>query len=35
MDGAFKAGRGIGMMTGAITQLTLVVVAVLTSLGKM
>ncbi|MEP7222059.1 MAG: MAPEG family protein [Novosphingobium sp.] len=35
MDGPFKAGRPIGMFTGMITQLTLVVVAVLTSLGKM
>jgi uncharacterized membrane protein YecN with MAPEG domain len=35
MDGGFKAGRGIGMMTGMITQLALIVVAVLTSLGKM
>ncbi|MEO7915263.1 MAG: MAPEG family protein [Novosphingobium sp.] len=35
MDGAFKAGRPIGMLTGMVTQLTLVVVAVLTSLGKM
>jgi uncharacterized membrane protein YecN with MAPEG domain len=35
MDGPFKAGRPIGMMTGMVTQLALVVVAVLTSLGKM
>jgi len=35
MDGPFKAGRPIGMVTGMITQLALVVVAVLTSLGKM
>ena len=35
MDGPFKAGRPIGMLTGMITQLALVVVAVLTSLGKM
>ncbi len=35
MDGPFKAGRPIGMLTGMVTQLALVVVAVLTSLGKM
>ncbi len=34
MDGAFKAGRGIGMLTGMVLQLTLVVVAVGTALGK-
>ena len=35
MDGTFKAGRGIGMLTGMLLQLALVVVAVLISLGKM
>ena len=30
----FKAGRGIGMLTAMIVQLTLVVVAVLATLGK-
>jgi uncharacterized membrane protein YecN with MAPEG domain len=35
MDGdGFRAGRGIGMMTGTITQLTLTVFAVLIALGK-
>lgn len=34
MDGNFKAGRGIGMLTGMIAQLALVVVAVGASLGK-
>lgn len=34
MDGAFKPGRGIGMLTGMVLQLTLVVVAVGTALGK-
>ncbi len=35
MDGAFKAGRGIGMLTGMLLQLALVVVAVMIALGKM
>ena len=35
MDGGFKAGRGIGMATGMLVQLALVVVAVGASLGKM
>lgn len=35
MDGNFKAGRGIGMLTGMLLTLALVVVAVLASLGKM
>lgn len=35
MDGAFKPGRGIGMLTGMLYQLALVVVAVLTSLGRL
>jgi uncharacterized membrane protein YecN with MAPEG domain len=35
MDGNFKPGRGIGMLTGIVLQLALVVVAVLTALGKM
>ena len=35
MDGPFKAGRPLGMLTSTVTQLVLVVVAVLTSLGKM
>ncbi len=34
MDGNFKPGRGIGMLTGMVLQLTLVVVAVGTALGK-
>ena len=34
MDGTFKAGRGIGMLTGMVLQLTLVVVAVGTALDK-
>ena len=34
MDGGFKAGRSIGMLTGTIVQLALVVVAVGASLGK-
>lgn len=34
MDGNFKAGRGIGMLTGLIAQLPVVVVAVGASLGK-
>jgi uncharacterized membrane protein YecN with MAPEG domain len=35
MDGNFKPGRGIGMLTGMILQLALLVVAVMTALGKM
>lgn len=35
MDGNFKAGRPIGMLTGILLSLALVVVAVLISLGKM
>lgn len=35
MDGNFKAGRPIGMITGTLLQLALVVVAVMTALGKM
>jgi uncharacterized membrane protein YecN with MAPEG domain len=35
MDGNFKAGRGIGMLTSMLFSLVLVVVAVLISLGKM
>jgi uncharacterized protein len=34
MDGAFKAGRPIGMLTGMVLQLVLIVVAVLASVGK-
>ncbi|NBC35743.1 MAPEG family protein [Novosphingobium sp. FSY-8] len=34
MDGRFKAGRPIGMATAIITQLTLVVVAVLATMGR-
>jgi uncharacterized membrane protein YecN with MAPEG domain len=34
MDGGFKAGRPIGMLTGLLLQLALVVVAVLASLGR-
>lgn len=34
MDGNFKAGRGIGMLTGMVLQLTLVVVSVGAALGK-
>jgi uncharacterized protein len=34
MDGGFKAGRGIGMATGMIIQLGLVVVSVLIALNK-
>jgi uncharacterized membrane protein YecN with MAPEG domain len=34
MDGGFKAGRPIGMLTGMILQLGLIVVAVLASVGK-
>ncbi|MBU6267225.1 MAG: MAPEG family protein, partial [Sphingomonadales bacterium] len=33
-DTSFRPGRGIGMLTGMITQLTLIVTAVLTVLGK-
>jgi len=33
-DTSFRAGRGIGMLTGMIAQLVLVVVAVMTTLGK-
>lgn len=35
MDGNFKAGRGIGMLTGMILQIALLVVAVGTALGKL
>ncbi|MEY4951684.1 MAG: hypothetical protein RL299_108 [Pseudomonadota bacterium] len=35
MDGNFKPGRAIGMVTGIVLQLALVVVAVGTALGKM
>ena len=35
MEGNFKAGRPIGMLTAMLFQLALVVVAVLTSLGKL
>ncbi|MFM5950460.1 MAG: MAPEG family protein [Novosphingobium sp.] len=35
MGDTFKQGRAIGMLTGMILQLALVVVAVLTALGKM
>jgi uncharacterized membrane protein YecN with MAPEG domain len=35
MDGPFKAGRPIGMLTSMLLSLALVVVAVLVSLGKM
>ena len=35
MDGNFKAGRPIGMVTGMVLQLAIVVVAVMTGLGKM
>lgn len=35
MDGNFKAGRPIGMLSGMLLSLALVVVAVLASLGKM
>lgn len=34
MDGNFKAGRGIGMLTSMLLQLALVVVAVLAAVGK-
>lgn len=34
MDGNFKAGRPIGMLTGMLLQLALIVVAVLASVGK-
>lgn len=34
MDGNFKAGRPIGMLTSMLFQLVLIVVAVLTVLGK-
>ena len=34
MDGTFRAGRPIGMVTGIILQLALVIVAVLASLGR-
>ena len=34
MDGNFNAGRGIGMLTTMLFQLVLVVVAVLTALGR-
>jgi uncharacterized protein len=33
MDGEFKAGRGIGMLTSMLLQLVLIIVAVLTALG--
>ena len=35
MDGTFKAGRPIGMLTGMVLQLALVVVAVGTAMGKL
>ena len=35
MDGNFKAGRGIGMLTSMLLQLVLIVVGVLIVLGKM
>ncbi len=35
MDGTFKAGRPIGMVTGMLLQLAIVVIAVGASLGKM
>ena len=35
MDGNFKAGRPIGMLTAMLLQLVLIVVGVLTVLGKM
>lgn len=35
MDGNFKAGRSIGMITGMVLQLALVATAVMTALGKM
>ena len=35
MDGKFKAGRPIGMLTGMLLQLALIVVAVLASVGKL
>lgn len=35
MGDTFKQGRAIGMLTGMVLQLALVVVAVLTALGKM
>ena len=35
MDGNFKPGRGIGMLTSMLFQLVLIVVGVLTVLGKM
>jgi uncharacterized membrane protein YecN with MAPEG domain len=35
MDGKFKAGRPIGMLTGMLLQLALIVVAVLASIGKL
>ena len=34
-EGGFGKGRPIGMLTAMITQLVLVIVAVLTALGKM
>jgi uncharacterized membrane protein YecN with MAPEG domain len=34
MDGAFKAGRPIGMLTSMLLQLALIVVAVLASVGR-
>jgi uncharacterized protein len=34
MDGNFKAGRPIGMLTGMALQLALIVVAVLASIGR-
>ena len=34
MDGSFKAGRPIGMVTGMVLQLALVVVAIGAALGK-
>ena len=35
MDGNFRAGRPIGMLTAMLLQLVLAVVAVLTAVGKM
>ncbi|MFM5916885.1 MAG: MAPEG family protein [Novosphingobium sp.] len=35
MDGNFKPGRGIGMLTGMILQLGIIIVAVGASLGKL
>jgi uncharacterized membrane protein YecN with MAPEG domain len=35
MDDSFKPGRGIGMLTSMLLQLVLIVVAVMTALGKL